>query len=377
MMASIKQGKISLTWSLLTLFFTLATRNVYATTVTEDDAGGCIPTVFERSAEKMGFHVQFYHYNFLSYNAKTNTGVPDLKTYVSSEYINGGFADYGMFGETYSATNLSFKFVPNDVYKALQKATLPPGFAYSEPFYLTNWTFLATGYFVPPTTGVYKIGIEYIDDLGIVSFGANSAFECCLQHSTSTTPQSYQISSLWSSSGPSGVNEVSVTLNAGIYYPLRIFYVNRQNIAGMNFGYTDPDGVYHNDWSEVIYNFKDSDASCDAPSGNSTTYIPWTGSVTSTIGTSIFTTTGSDHTPTTSTIYTVETPEHNGATTTYTPWTGSVTSTIGTSVFTTTGSDGIPTTSTIYTVETPEHNGATTTYTPWTGSVTSTIDSRT
>ncbi|SSD62234.1 uncharacterized protein SCODWIG_03997 [Saccharomycodes ludwigii] len=321
----------------------------------------------------MGFHVQFYHYNYLTYNPKTNTGTADWDTYVSSEYINGGFVDYGMFGETYGATNLTYEFVPDNTNVALQLGTLPPGFDYSTPFYLTNWTFLATGYFVPPTTGVYTIYLDYIDDLGVVSFGADAAFRCCLQNSTSITPRSYQIDSLWSSSGPTGVNQVSVALYAGVYYPLRVFYVNRQNIGGINFGYTDPDGVYHNDWSEVVYNFEDASETCDAPSANTTTYKPWTGTYTSTIATSVLTTTGSDGIPTTSTIYTVETPDMRATTTTYTPWTGTFTSTIGTSVITSIGSDGKPTISTVYTVETPEADAVTTTYTPWTGAFTSTI----
>ncbi|KAM3164077.1 hypothetical protein ACU8KH_00973 [Lachancea thermotolerans] len=105
----------------------------------------------------------------------------------------------------------------------------------------------------------------------------------------------------------------------------------------------------------------------------STSYTPWTGTVTSTFFTETTTFTGPDGIPTTETVYHVETPQNNKVSTTYTPWTGTVTSTFFTETTTFTGPDGIPTTETVYHVETPQNNKVSTTYTPWTGTVTSTF----
>ncbi|SSD62038.1 uncharacterized protein SCODWIG_03800 [Saccharomycodes ludwigii] len=323
------------------LLFLCLINKVYAVGLNNDTAGGCLPSTGLIATRYPGFNIEFYHYFFASYNETLGYGQPDFITYNTNNYVAGGYADQGSFGSTSGVNNVTYSYSP-------------------------------PGYFVPPVSGYYTFYLKYIDDLGVLSIGADSAFKCCLEDSTNTDG-TYQIRSIWTSAGPSGTNSIKLELTANVYYPMRLLYNNRQGLGGIEFGYIGTDGVYTDDFSGVIYNLESAAETCDAPGGATTTYTPWTGKSTSTIGTSIYTFEGSDGIPTTSTIFTVETPEYDAVITTYTPWTGTYTSTIGTSVTTSIGSDGIPTTSTIYTVETPEVEGTTTTYTPWTGTYTSTI----
>ncbi|SSD59478.1 uncharacterized protein SCODWIG_01239 [Saccharomycodes ludwigii] len=373
--------------------------------------GGCLPSLDAISKKTVGFNVKFYNYHWLSYNDATNRGSPDLTTYATPAYYNGGYLEQGQFGETNGAISFDYTFnLPSSQSLQAVKGQLPSGYNYDQPVYLTNWTFVATGYFLPTISGSYKFTIGYVDDLAIVSIGGGTAYDCCMASDSSEYLKSYQINSIWSSSGPTGVNNLVIDLVAGVYYPIRLFHTNRQWAGGLTFGYTDPNGNYTNYWNNTVYTLPDAEEVCNAttvtttvpwgqsytttkttvqpitissttkevinvivetPQVVSTTTKKWTGSFTSTYATSLFTTTRSDGVSITSTVIYVETP--NDESTTYTPWTGAFTSTIGTSVTTSIGSDGIPTTSTIYTVETPTSNDVSTTYTPWTGAFTSTI----
>ncbi|SSD61959.1 uncharacterized protein SCODWIG_03720 [Saccharomycodes ludwigii] len=244
--------------------------------------------------------------------------------------------------------------------------TLPVIFDYNTTF--TNFTMELTGYFLAPQTGSYTFTLGYVDDSAGLLFGEN-AFGCCQQNDITASTTNFLVDAIknWHV-GIQNYAVAKITMNAGSYYPIRIVFSNAITKASLFFTISLPDGTLLDDMTNYIFTFDEEESYCPAAEDVTTTYTPWTGTYTSTIGTSLTTSIGSDGIPTTSTIYTVETPEVEGTTTTYTPWTGTYTSTIGTSVTTSVGSDGIPTTSTIYTVETPEVEGTTTTYTPWTDS---------
>ncbi|SSD61012.1 uncharacterized protein SCODWIG_02773 [Saccharomycodes ludwigii] len=377
---------------------------------TDGTVNGCNPDSSAISSRTSGFQVKFYNYNWLSYSISAITGTPDRTTYLEDSYIEGGYVDQGMFAQVNDATNLTYLFeLPAGYVNIAVEGTLPSGFGYTEEFFLTNWAMVATGYFVPPVSGSYLIQLQYVDDLGIVSLGAGIAFDCCMESGTSISIETYQVYSLWTANGPSGTNQIQVDLIAGVYYPIRLFYVNTNNDGGLELGYTGPDGVYHNEWDDIVFNMADSSEVCDAPvvtttvgwsqnitstyttttvvtsksstiteniviietpdaDVSSTTTQQWTGTYTTTYATSITTYVGADGFTTLSTLYYVETPAEISTTTN--EWTGTYTSTYSTGVTTIVGSDGLPTTSTLIYIETPAEISTTTM--EWTGTYTST-----
>ncbi|OBA25484.1 hypothetical protein HANVADRAFT_7984, partial [Hanseniaspora valbyensis NRRL Y-1626] len=282
-----------------------------------------------------------------------------------------------------------------------------------------------TGYMIPPTTGNYTISLGYIDDLGIINMSAGKFLSenCCDNFSpTGNVDGSNTVKSIWSSSGPTGTNQISLYLYAGVAYPLEIFYVNRGALGAITLTYTDPSGVTSSDFSGIIYHYDDID-SCEYRYDD-TVILPWTGTTTSTTDyiyttTTVFTNTyygtastftgqlivethttltpapratststqgyfGSSTTTTATsvttvysdgtlqsieTIYYVDVPDASVVTTTYTAWDGSSTSTYATSFTTVTGDDGLETISATYYVETP--SAATTTISFTAGDVTS------
>ncbi|SSD62028.1 uncharacterized protein SCODWIG_03790 [Saccharomycodes ludwigii] len=313
---------------------------------------GCLPSTDAILQKTVGFNVKFYYY-YLSYNYDIEPQCVSIDgaENIPSNYNDGGYAAAGLLGETNGATSLNYNFTPpiNNLCLA-QEASLPAGFNYDQQITLTNWTFVATAYFLPTISGNYNFTLGYVDDYAIFSIGGGTAYDCCMQDSTPATSQSYQIYSQWNFTGPTGINNIQVDLVAGIFYPIRILHYNIGNKGAITVGYTDPNGEYHDDWTNAIYTLPDSDEVCNATT--ITTTVPWKGSYTTTITTVETIYTGS--TTTTDILLIVETPEVDAVTTTYTPWTGAFVTTIGTSVTTVIGSDGLPTTSTIYTVETPE-----------------------
>ncbi|QGN17578.1 flocculation protein FLO9 [Kluyveromyces marxianus] len=322
---------------------------------------GCAPN---KNSVSKGFDVSYYHYPLIPRKGDPKCFDFD-PIYTQDSYLHGGYQTYGggLLGTSHAVVDLSFKSNINDRCSLPTKANMPTNYNYNQPITLTNFSMLITGYFYAQKSGSYEFMLD-VDDLAYVNIGAGSAFDCCNREISVSDPGPFDLSAIW----PASKKSATVNLSEGFYYPLRIFYINRQGIAGLSVSFKDADGIIHENFDGYIYSAPDGN---ECPAIATTTTIPWTGTITSTY-TTISTITGSDHKPSTTSIVIVETPEVETATTEYTPWTGTYTSTYSTDVVTVTGSDGVPTVETTFHVETPEIETATTVNTPWTGTYTST-----
>ncbi|EGV59915.1 hypothetical protein CANTEDRAFT_112050, partial [Yamadazyma tenuis ATCC 10573] len=139
-----------------------------------------------------------------------------------------------------------------------------------------------TGYLYAETTGDYTISITFADDAASLSIGAGVAMECCgsSQFPTAVTEYAH-----WYAEGESTSVAKTVHLTAGVYYPIKVVFMNVVSGAHFNMSVTYPDGTNHTtdiDW----YSSTNNSTSC--PYSTTTTNI-WTGS-----DTEYFTVTGSD-----------------------------------------------------------------------------------
>ena len=396
----------------LLLLFALPFGNAASQNTDSGTILGCTPPKETRSS---GFEVAYYHYPMAIRASNPKCFTYDT-TYKSTAYQYGGYETYGggLIDRSYGVTNLTFRSVYKDACSTPHAELLPSNYNYNTPITTTNFSMLITGYFYAPKSGSYEFILDYIDDLSYMNVGAGRAFNCCEKEASVANPAPFDLSVMW----PQTTNTATVYLLGGYYYPLRIFFINREGVGGLTVTFKDPDGVVHNTFDGFIFSASDG-KECPVPvrtttlpwdgtyttsyttvgeytddSGSTVTenvivvetpevhtatteYSGWTGKFTSTYATKVITTTGSNGIPTISTIYSVETPEVQTATTEFSGWTGKVTTTHGTEVVTATGSDGIPTIKSIYSVETPEVQTATTEYSGWTGTTTNTIGTET
>ncbi|GMM41102.1 hypothetical protein DAHU10_020030 [Hanseniaspora uvarum] len=244
-----------------------------------------------------GWEGNIYYYPWKTWNYFTNTGNGDFDLYVTDAYLNGGYANgnyyYGLSKtsvatlNTYVKTNvLSFSY-DNPGHKEV--------WDYLDNFYdsgynsvyvpVSNFAFFLNAYLVPSVSGTYTFDLGYVDDLAIVNLGDGISQIACCQSAQLSNPQAIphtqsQIKSIWTPSGPSGVNQFTTYLTAGYMYPISLFYVNRNADGSLDFTYTDPQGTVHSDWSNLAYQVW-SVSKCSAQSSSYFT-TGWTGSTTST-----------------------------------------------------------------------------------------------
>ena len=342
---------------------------------------GCKP----QTAGTPGFEMSLYHY---PYTDSTEIGSCFSNDYQTSAFQQGGYQTYGggLFGTASGIEDISLNIRLTEMCTETM-GTLPPNFNYDETFSISNFTMLLTGYFLPKYTGEYVFTLE-ADDLAYLSFGAGHAFGCCDEENTVSDPGAFDLIVIWN--GPDDMSgSTSYTLEEGVYYPIRLLYANRDFHGDLKLTFQDPKGEVFTDFSNHIYQFPDGAGGC--PNYVTTSTIPWTGTFTSTITTSVFTTVGSNHIVSTGTLYVVQTPSTDDvasdndndepttvsstatATTIYTQGTLDITTTYSTGVDTIQGPDGVITIETTYFVKTPSSklvtatDSATTTNTTNTG----------
>ena len=323
---------------------------------------GCAP---KTNSLSKGFSVSYYHYPLIP-SGSSGCYVDDRKTFLTDEYLHGGYATYGggLIGSSTGVTNLTFHFhFPGGCLRPIL-GSLPSNYNNPPQFSMSNFSMLITGYFFAPKTGLYDFAITSGDDVMDINMGDGKAFGCCQLESTISNPAPFDISVVWPSSTGSG----SFNLVGGYYYPLRILYINRYYEAIIAMSFKDPDGVVHNDFDGYVFTISDGEK-CPAPVA--TTTLPWTFQSTTT-GTAIGTTTGVDGEAITEDFIVVRLPHIETAIAINTPWTGTYTTTVATATTTVTGSDRIPTIETIFSVETPQVETATTINAGWTGTYTTT-----
>ncbi|KAG0654921.1 hypothetical protein C6P45_003216, partial [Maudiozyma exigua] len=324
--------------------------------------------------------MSLYHYIYADVNA--GPGFCFSSEYEKTEFQQGGYQTYGggLFGTATGIYDVTLDIQLYDLCTPTT-GTLPSNFNYGETFTISNFTMLLTGYFLPRQTGQYVFNLV-ADDLAYLSFGAGNAFECCDEQGTVSDPEAFDLVVLWRA--PNDMSgSVTYNLEAGVYYPIRLLYANRDYHGALKLSFQDPSGTVYTDFNDHIYQFPDEPDGCPNNIRTSTTF--WTGSYTTTYTTSVYTTTGSDGIATTETLYVVQTPDDrthiSTATTQFTQGTADVTTTYSTATGVITGTDGIITTETTYYVETPTSRSktatATTTYSQGTADITTTYSTAT
>ncbi|EDZ68614.1 hypothetical protein AWRI1631_10950010, partial [Saccharomyces cerevisiae AWRI1631] len=273
-----------------------------------------------------GFNVKYYDYPF----APSGSNPCYNTAYTSNSYLyEGGYETLGkgLLGESSGVTDLTFETTSQLIQKSctVYEGQLPSNYNYDTDITISNFAMLITGYFYAPTTGSYSFNLDNIDDLAYVNVGAGNAFDCCQRDSSVTYPGNFTLFAEWQS--VAAKDSIQVDLVGGVFYPFRLFYVNRDYIGGLSFSFTGPDGVAHSDWTGYIFSPPDleNDQTCDVQPAYSTS--GWTNSYTSSY-TTVSTYINTEGSTTTGNVIVVETPDI--VSTSYTAWTGSSTVTYST-----------------------------------------------
>lgn len=100
-----------------------------------------------------------------------------------------------------------------------------------------------TGFLIPTTSGNHTIDMGYIDYLGIINIGAEKFLSenCCSNfNNTGSVLGDNTVESIWSYTGPTGVNRISADLVAGVAYPIGIFFCQQRKFGGYVFNLYRP-----------------------------------------------------------------------------------------------------------------------------------------
>ncbi|OBA25426.1 hypothetical protein HANVADRAFT_11931, partial [Hanseniaspora valbyensis NRRL Y-1626] len=208
-----------------------------------------------------GFKGNAYYYPWSSYNYAAKKGSQNTKLYTQSSYLNGGYVGSG---KVITSGHTADYTVPNVIAYDITATNL----SYSNSGLCEtsqcsgNWGFHMTGYIIPPTTGNYTISLGYVDDLGILNLGAGKFLSgnCCGNFDiTGDISGTNTVQSIWSSSGPTGTNQITAYLYAGVSYPVEVFHVNRGALGAITLTYKDPSGVVSSNFGGIVYHYNDLD----------------------------------------------------------------------------------------------------------------------
>lgn len=110
------------------------------------------------------------------------------------------------------------------------------GLIYGFDVTATNFTMELTGYFIPRSLGTHVFEISNINDGVAVFIGDGNAFQCGELLSKKFT------SEYLFATGPDDISQGSAELQAGVYYPVRLVFVNAESDASLSFNVIGPDG---------------------------------------------------------------------------------------------------------------------------------------
>lgn len=181
-------------------------------------------------------------------------------SYKDINYPRVGYKSKTLIGRSDGVSGiLNFNFVPPWGCMP-QKGQLPPAYNFKSNITLSNFTMILFGYFKPKISGNHIFSLHG-DDLIYLNFGAGNAFDCCRQESSADNFGNYQAFSLW------GINwekkTLTVYLDMNTYYPIRIFYNNRDYQAIFNFSFkTEFDSSPVIDFQDYFFFLRDIDGGC-------------------------------------------------------------------------------------------------------------------
>lgn len=244
----------------------------------------CLP----QGESVIGFSARFFPYT-----------IRDQKAINSLDYISGGYLSDVPIGSSAGITNPNFVINPCVFGKSTRVCEPPKVFEmksnnkyycgskkcrnsrkesvdgiklYGVSTTATNVTVELTGYLYVKVTGVYTFAIKGADDAASISVGGGVAFDCCDQDSlNSTHDTSLDVNGIkpWQKD-PTPVT-ASVYLFEDNYYPVKLMYVNIQNVASLETTLTLPDGEVVSDWGRMIQSFGNNTA---GDTSNCTLAIP-------------------------------------------------------------------------------------------------------
>ena len=225
-----------------------------------------------------GLVADYYHYP-LNYTGNSCYDFDD--TYKSSEYRHGGYETYGggYIDSSYDINDLSFTMntVQTDLCPSPVYGTLPGAYNFPYTITVTNFTMLLSGYFYAPKSGEYQFNLNRADDFAYVTMGNGSTFECCQEPDTDSNPAAFEL--ITELDGEAA--NASVTLKAGVFYPLKLLFVNKWGNPSLEFQFVDVDGILHESFDDYVYYFPKDSFQYECPMSVTTT-VPWTQTFTST-----------------------------------------------------------------------------------------------
>ncbi|KAH7604346.1 hypothetical protein J7295_01246 [Nakaseomyces glabratus] len=216
---------------------------------------GCASSV---PTTRKGLSMEIYSYD---HRKKGSSPCWDA-AYLDPNYPRTGYKTHRLISKVDGVTgNISFQFHAAKSCKS-ELGYLPPAYNYTKPLTLTNFTMLLYGYFKPKITGYHTFSIK-ADDLLFLNFGAGNAFDCCQRESSADNFGNYQAYAIWGSKNAK--NELTVRLDAGIYYPIRVFFNNRDYYGALSFTLmTEFSEEIVTDFSEYFFSLDDTDLGCPA-----------------------------------------------------------------------------------------------------------------
>ncbi|SCV17390.1 uncharacterized protein CGFF_04952 [Nakaseomyces glabratus] len=157
--------------------------------------------------------------------------------YQDPNFPRFGYKQYGEFGAS-DNVNGDISWDHNEFTEGCKPvlAALPPGYNYPDEITFSNFTMVLSGYFKPKTSGVYKFELK-ADDFILFNFGAKNAFECCNREESIDNFGPYVAYAMWPNQAD---QELEVYLFEDSYYPLRLFYNNRDYHSKFKIGFYPP-----------------------------------------------------------------------------------------------------------------------------------------
>ncbi|GEQ67979.1 hypothetical protein JCM33374_g1645 [Metschnikowia sp. JCM 33374] len=212
------------------------------TTYVDNNVQGCAPTQVVNN----GFDVSFYKYPLFS-----NAFVAD------PEFYNGHYKDFGYLNTVTGVNKVNFNSASNN-------GEVSNNTVYGYEITISNFTMAMGGYFLANQTGVHSFEV-FADDGVDFQIGAGNS--CCGNALEDVTGETFK--TVWPQSAIT-----NLTLQAGVYYPMKLIFVNWNGPAGITIQYTGPDGQSVNEIGSQVYQVRQA---C-----TKTTTNTWTGLVTST-----------------------------------------------------------------------------------------------